>query len=188
MVTFFTVVSHMHKITGVLCMAFTVVFGGGALMNYAAFGGGTYSGHTGYCRDVELPFFHGFCLAVLLFGLLLLLYWIVVETFTELKPQALRGILVCSLPVLAASLSCVLRYPFVNRSYGFISQSGRQEGLHNPLLTCGAIAAGILLLFTLRFRRRMPGRITVVACAAAAVFLITSAAVYAFARYQSCFG
>lgn len=182
----------MRKLIGILFITLTTICGGLFILTYLAFGSGTFYGHLGYCREVKLPGFHLISVSSMTICLLLILYYLYVESFTAFEKN--RKIYTQLLPVCIAILGCLacyaFRFPFVNRSYGLISQSGKQDGLHNPVMASGTVYAVVLAWLNIRFRTRncITKRALIASSFFIAAFLLATALVCFTVKYEVCFG
>ena len=183
---------NMRKAIGIAIIILTILVGGILVVLYMGSNSGTYYGSIGYCNSIKLPYFNLSCILSCSFSMLLLLYWVYVEAFSRFEKQ--RSIFIslsyCSLIYLGYILYEICRFPYVNRSFGFVSQAEQQDGIHNPLCILGSLYAVILLVTTIRFRTKNTASryLARVLFSAIAFFLLTVLIVFLGTNYEVCSG
>ena len=182
----------MRKIIGLIFILLSIILGTFIIMSYLAFAGGTYYGYLGYCSYLELPYFMTIWIGSLFITLLLIIYYIYLETFLKFNEhkKIYPYLIFALLTVLGFIVYNIWQFPFLKRSFGIVSQSAEQVELYNPLIGVGILYSFILSWLIIRFKlkTRLFKKLFVLAYFLIALSILTIAIIYLNAEYEVCRG
>lgn len=140
-------ISTLRKFWGYCIFILYLVCGGFFLFSYLLFGFGRYSLHGESIDHIER-----FASNQLIISYFLTLTIILLETYKKIASKPLVYLLFfgIQLPFLVYIFYLLYQFPFVDRTYGFITQSGLAYGERNPLFL--SISIWILLVLYLNIR------------------------------------
>lgn len=183
----------MRKVSGILTLIFLFLVGGYIVSGTIIFGGGDrYYGHLGYCNTIELPHFNLISNLSSTICLFILIYSIYLETFLKFEKhrKCYPYLLIFLLTFLGYLTYNCVQFPFLDRSYSFMGQSDKQEGIINPLMNINLFYSVILLWFIIRFQLKTHALklLSILSYLYISIVLITILFIYQIAEYEFCHG